>query len=160
MPNSHTEGLFDVLLAMLQSGRNSRTFHRILKQKELEKYKKDSVRSSLYKLKNKGYVTSSPEGWSVTKEGQKYIKNKETFSYIPSPFSKNDTQGVVISFDIPEPDRKLRNWLRNQIKIFGYVMLQQSLWIGPGPLPAKFLRRLENLGIRKNVKTFKIARKS
>jgi len=62
--------------------------------------------------------------------------------------------------DIPEQNRILRNWLRNQIKIFGYKMLQQSLWIGPSPLPPPFLKRLEDLNIRKNVKTFKITKKN
>ena len=52
----------------------------------------------------------------------------------------------------------MRRWLRNQIKIFGYKMLQQSLWLGPGPLPPAFLKRLEDLKIRKNVKTFKITK--
>jgi hypothetical protein len=39
-------------------------------------------------------------------------------------------------------------------------MLQQSLWIGPGPLPGSFLKRLEDLNIRKNIKTFKITKKN
>ena len=48
------------------------------------------------------------------------------------------------------------DWLRNQLKIFGYKMLQQSLWQGPGPLPIEFRKRLDDFGIKKNVKTFKM----
>ena len=61
--------------------------------------------------------------------------------------------------DIPEKDRFMRHWLRNKIKIFGYKMLQQSLWIGPGPLPSSFLKRLEDLDIKKNIKIFKITKR-
>jgi len=75
-----------------------------------------------------------------------------------STFPENSPHSMIISFDIPEKDRTMRRWLRNQIKIFGYKMLQQSLWIGPGPLPSSFLERLENLKIRKNIKTFKITK--
>jgi hypothetical protein len=38
-------------------------------------------------------------------------------------------------------------------------MLQQSLWLGPGPLPQEFLKRLNELGIRENIKIFPIKKK-
>ena len=92
---------------------------------------------------------------SVTKDNS----NGELFQNFPNPFNENEPHTVILSFDIPEKDRIKRNWLRNQIKIFGYKMLQQSLWVGPGPLPAVFIKRLEKMSIRKHVKTFKISKK-
>jgi hypothetical protein len=35
-------------------------------------------------------------------------------------------------------------------------MLQQSLWIGPGPLPSEFLERVNELKIRENIKLFNV----
>lgn len=157
--SSRGKGLLDLLLATLQSSRSTKVFRDILRERELTRYKQESVRSRLYKLRAKRYVTNTHSGWSLTKRGERLSEKRALLSYIPSPFSKQCPAGIVLAFDIPERDRKIRNWLRNQIKIFGYKMLQQSLWIGPGPLPPLFLKRLENLGIRKNVKTFKISTK-
>ena len=153
-----SETLVDLLMATLGSARNVRKFRSILSERKFNRYKKESVQVALSRLRSKGYVNNSSFGWSITKKGKTYRKDSQLLSYISSPFEKNSVPSMIISFDIPEQNRILRNWLRNQIKIFGYKMLQQSLWIGPSPLPPPFLKRLEDLNIRKNVKTFKITK--
>jgi len=153
---SYSESLMDLLIATLLSGRSVRRFRSILFERKLKRYKKESVRVALSRLRSKGFVNNSALGWSITKKGKTHIKKNRLLSYIKSPFGENQSSHTIISFDIPENTRMIRSWLRNQIKIFGYKMLQQSLWIGPGPLPPSFLKRLEDLNIRKNIKTFKI----
>lgn len=147
----------DLLIATLCCAKNTRRFYSIIREREFNRYKKESVRVALSKLRAKGYVNNSASGWIITKKGRKYsYRDTRPLSYIASPFAKNSQPSMIISFDIPENNRAVRHWLRNQIKIFGYKMLQQSLWIGPSPLPPSFLKCLEDLNIRKNVKTFKI----
>jgi phenylacetic acid degradation operon negative regulatory protein len=148
----------DLLIATLCSAKSSRRFHTILREEKFKQYKKESVKVALSRLCTKGYVDKSALGWSMTQKGKKMFEEINLLSYIVSPFTKDSPSNMIVSFDIPEKDRILRNWLRNQLKIFGYKMLQQSLWIGPGPLPSSFLQRLESLKMRKNVKTFKIAK--
>lgn len=150
----------DLLMATLFSARNTRKFHSIIREREFRRYKKESVRVGLSRLHTKGYLTNTTSGWLITKNGKKYIKNISLLSYIQSPFEKNSPEHTVVAFDIPEKNRVVRNWLRNQIRIFGYKMLQQSLWIGPGPIPSSFLKRLEDLNIRKNVKILKITKRN
>jgi DNA-binding transcriptional regulator PaaX len=156
----YSEGLVDLLIATLGSGRNAHRFYSIIRERKFNRYKKESVRVTLSRLHKKGYVGNSSLGWLITKKGKTYFKNKKLLDYITSPFEENSSAHTIISFDIPEKNRFIRYWLRNQIKIFGYKMLQQSLWIGPGPLPPSFLKRLEDLNIRKNIKTFKITKKN
>lgn len=156
---SYAESLVDLLMATLESARSVRRFRSILFERKLERYKKESIKVTLSRLHKKGYLENSTLGWSITKKGKEYNKNIRQLSYMTSPFKEKAPDGTIISFDIPEKNRIIRNWLRNQIKIFGYKMLQQSLWIGPGPLPSSFFKRLDNLNIRKNIKTFKIAKK-
>jgi DNA-binding transcriptional regulator PaaX len=151
-------GIGDLLMATLCSARSTRRFYAIIREREFKRYKKESVRIALSRLHKRGYMNNSSLGWSITEKGKERIKNSKLFYYISSPFVKNSPTHTIIAFDIPEKDRIIRLWLRNQIKIFGYKMLQQSLWIGPGPLPSSFLKRLEDLRIRKNVKTFKITK--
>jgi DNA-binding transcriptional regulator PaaX len=157
--NNFRESLTDLLMATLFSARNTHRFRSILSQRKFNRYKKESVRVALSRLHKKGYVENSNCNWSITKRGEKYIRDNHLFTYISSPFKENTLANMIISFDIPEKDRIKRHWLRNQLKIFSYKILQQSLWIGPGPLPQSFLKRLEDLNIKKNIKTFKITKK-
>lgn len=162
MPQEETylESLMDLLVATLASHRSIKRFRAILAERKFQRYKKASMRVSLSRLSKKGYIGNSESGWSITEKGKKYIKNTRLLSYIASPFGENSLDDTIIAFDIPEKNRMVRNWLRNQIKIFGYKMLQQSLWLGPGPLPPLFMKRLEDLKIRKNIKTFKLTKRN
>lgn len=146
----------DLLIATLGSGRNVKSFRAILREREFKRYKETSVRVELSRLRKRGYLNN----WSITEKGRSHNKNIFLLSYISSPFKENTSATQIVSFDIPETRRKLRTWLRNQIKIFGYKMLHQSLWLGPGPLPKSFIKRLENLKIRKNVRIFAITKKN
>ena len=154
----NSPSLGDLLAATLESGRSTRRFYAIIRERKFRQYKKESVRVALSRLHRKGLVNNSTLGWSITKKSKKYSRDIRLLDYIMSSFTKNSPVNMIISFDIPEKDRFMRHWLRNQIKIFGYKMLQQSLWIGPGPLPLPFLKRLEDLNIRKNIKTFKLTK--
>lgn len=153
------ESIGDLIVAMLLSNKNSCRFRKIIREREFARYKKESIQVSLSRLNKKGYLDNSPSGWSLTKKGKLLANKTLLFSYIPSPFNKNPPSNTIISFDIPGPKRLTRDWLRNQIKIFGYKMLQQSLWLGPGPFPNDFLKRLNDLEIRDNIKIFPIKKK-
>jgi len=63
---------------------------------------------------------------------------------------------VMVLFDIPEKKRKIRNWLRTQLKMWDFEMIQQSVWLGRGPLPKEFSARLHDLGVGECVKVFPI----
>ena len=60
----------------------------------------------------------------------------------------------MVMFDIPEEKRKIRDWLRKQLKLWGFIMIQQSVWFGKGKLTDNFKNHLELLGIKKNIKIF------
>lgn len=155
---SYSESISDLLIATLASSRNVRVFRSILRERKLRRYKEESIRVALSRLQSRGYVKNSTSGWEICDRTKKYRKNY-LLDYIPSPFSKH-IPNMIVAFDIPEKNRRVRNWLRNQLKIFKYEMLQKSLWTGPGPLPSAFLQRLENFKIRESVKTFKITKRN
>ena len=160
MTYAHQDSITDLIVGTICSGRSVKRFNQIIYERRLKRYREESFRVTLSRLHKKEYVNHSALGWSMNKKGRLYFSNARLLDYLPSPFEKKVPDGIVVAFDIPEGSRKVRNWLRNQLKIFGYKMMQQSLWIGPGPLPASFLKRLEDLNIRKNVKVFNIKRSS
>ena len=91
------------------------------------------------------------------KKERKIIKRKYLCSFI-STFSKNAPKNLLLIYDVPEAMKKERDWFRRQLKSFGFVMIQKSVWVGPSPLPKEFLDYLKEIKIGDNFKTFKLAK--
>ena len=78
-----------------------------------------------------------------------------TFS---SNLSKNAPKNLIVMYDIPHEKKKERDWFRRHLKKFNYVMIQKSVWVGPSPLPRDFLEYVTSIGLRKKLKTLKLAK--
>ncbi|MCX6751934.1 MAG: hypothetical protein NTZ87_00310 [Candidatus Nomurabacteria bacterium] len=91
-------------------------------------------------------------------------KNKENISkrlYLNSfvsQFKKDAPKNLLLMYDIPHTRKKERDWFRRQLKNFDFVMIQKSVWVGPSPLPADFVAYLKRIGLKKEFKTFKLAK--
>src|SRR3989344_5374628 len=113
---------------------------------------KQSFNNNLYRLRNKGILDFDSEKNILINKNN--LKRHTLFSKIEEK-PTGDTK-VMVLFDIPEKKRKIRNWLRLQLKLWDFEMLQQSVWLGKGPLPKEFTDRLRLLDVHKGVKIFKI----
>ncbi len=118
---------------------------------------KNTFRSTISRLRNKGFIDIEGGGWIITKSGREYLSkdNLKTFS---SPFEKSAKKDLLLMFDVPEECRHYRDWLREQLKEFGYTMIQQSVWAGPSPLPKEFKDYIKKLKLQKTIRTFKLAK--
>jgi DNA-binding transcriptional regulator PaaX len=152
--------LKDFLIAFLSSAKNTRRFHQILKERALKNYKVSTIRNTLSRLHRSGLVSNNRSEWNITPKGSEYYNKQKLFQKFESPFTKNNTPNTLVAFDIPEIYRMKRQWLRGQLKIYGYTMVQQSLWYGPGPIPKECLDKFRELEIKKNIKIFKITLKN
>jgi DNA-binding transcriptional regulator PaaX len=122
-------------------------------------YPKKSVDDTFYRLRKKGYVEIKSGKWILTKIGKEYFENKRKMSMkFCSPFVLNAPKNLLLMFDIPESKRAERNWLRWHLREFQYYMIQQSVWVGPSPLPKKFGAHLKAMGLYNCIKTFKLAK--
>ncbi len=54
-----------------------------------------------------------------------------------------DGQWEMALFDIPEAERKIRNRLRNQLKVEKFGQLQKSVWLKPSGTPSGQLQKIE-----------------
>lgn len=151
-----TNSLSEHLIAFLLSARSTRTYYRILREQRIARYKKQQVQIALSRLQKSGILEKNNDNWNITDQGRILWARTQQFTLIPSPFKKGALAQTIIAFDIPETKRRERTWLRSQLKAFGYVMLQKSLWRGPSPLPKEFKERLKVLKIETGVKTFTI----
>ena len=85
---------------------------------------------------------------------------KRNFYYISfhSDFKLNSPKDLIVMYDIPENKKKERDWFRRQLKNFGYIIIQRSVWVGPSPLPKDFLDYVKFIGLKDELKTFKLAK--
>lgn len=88
---------------------------------------------------------------------KKILKRKYLYSFV-SDFNKDTPKNLLLIYDIPEGKKKERDWFRRQLKNFGFIMIQRSVWVGPSPLPEEFLNYLKRIGLDKEFKTFKLAK--
>ncbi len=104
------------------------------------KFKKESFSVALARLQKQGLVEK--EGgrqyaiWKITSKGKgKQIGYKLKF---PQP----DGMPRLVMYDIPETDKKKRNWIRTELIALGYAQLQKSVWLGYCPVSENFIKSL------------------
>ncbi len=149
--------LADFLISHLLSMKSTKIYRknlytRINKRRNTEH---NQYNTTLHRLKKRGFIEIDSSGLIT------FNKNKERL-FVRLEYIKEkpgNKKSIIIIFDIPEKHRKIRNWLRNQLKIWDFEMVQQSVWVGKGPLPRKFTDHLKILGVHKNVKMFSVVQK-
>ncbi|MFH0806525.1 MAG: hypothetical protein V1885_02270 [Candidatus Brennerbacteria bacterium] len=125
--------------------------------------KESTLRATLSRLRTLDLVESKKGIWSVTEKGRRYLRGKK-FRMMRShgkysSFVTKRKRNMIIAFDIPEPDKKKRDWLRVELRCLGFVPIQKSVWFGPAPLPEKFLASLSELALLPFVKFFSATEK-
>lgn len=121
-------------------------------------------------LKREGLIkkqnNNKRSAWYITKAGRKKYalmqeRNKNNLfsaAYIDfAPLMGGGT--TIITFDVPERDRKKRDWLRAALLEMGCQLLQKSVWIGKGSVDEKFIHALQERGMVDYVHIFSIDRK-
>jgi CRISPR-associated endonuclease Cas2 len=95
---------------------------------------------------------------STSKRDKKERVRSEYNSSFENPFNENSSKDLLIVYDIPESKKRERDWFRRQLKKFGYILIQRSVWVGPSPLPNYFLKYIKEIGIEKSFISFKLAK--
>lgn len=113
---------------------------------------------TLSRLKDRGLIKNQAGLWQITNYGKEKISKSKFFKKYAlekPPRIKSDRK-IIIAFDIPEARRKDRNWLRIELVTMGFKKIQQSVWLGPTPLPPEFVEFLKVAKITPFLKFFEI----
>lgn len=120
----------------------------------------NTIRTTLYRLRQNGLVEQEDGEWRITKMGRiciEHLQQQRTITlpqHTKRPESTHATKQMIISFDIPESKRNLRQWIRIELVYLGFELLQKSVWIGPAPLPASFVSALHEIDALQYMKFF------
>jgi len=120
---------------------------------------KNSIKSTLSKLKRRGWINNNEKGWYLMPSGKKYFNENYIFlKKFKSLFTNTAPKNLLIMFDVPEEKRRHRDWLRRQLREYDFIMIQRSVWVGPSPLPEEFTSFSKSIKIDKCLKTFKLSK--
>lgn len=147
----------DYIIAFLFSCKSTRMMNRILWERVNKRHliNKNSFNKNLNRLKEKGIIGIIDKQISINRQ-----KLNQLYKYRLIYAKPENKSKIIIIFDIPETERKTRNWLRNQIKLWGFTMIQKSVWLGNSPLPEEFQDRVKLLNIKRYIKIFNVQQKN
>lgn len=112
----------------------------------------DRFIDNLWNLKNSGYIEIKKE---TNGNRSVCLTTKGRIKYLESDSDKSDDGKMrILSFDIPEDLRRVRNQFRRSIKRIGFKQLQQSLWACPYPRAGQIDIIINELGIKPYVAYF------
>ena len=126
---------------------------------KFKEYKQKSLSGTMSRLIKEGFIEEDSESLRATLKGKNYIKKKiDSLRQFEFKFEKDAPKDLIVMFDVPEPKKAEREWLRWHLKKFNYLMIQKSVWVGPSPLPKEFLDYAGRIGLKDSLKTFKLAK--
>lgn len=118
----------------------------------------------LSKLKKDGLIASRGKrgsGWDITKAGLQKLdllhhQIQDGFPTAKKYTCEKSNSLIIIGFDIPEKQRRKRNWVRRVLIELGFKMLQKSVWIGKIKAPKEFLDDVKNLKMMDYLEIFSV----
>lgn len=147
----------DQLIAFLFSCRSTSIRREILwnRVKKRRRISKAVFYQSIYRLKKRGFIEGVDECYKLSNKGKIYYSNP--YNKIKEKIKKD--RKIILMFDIPDKNKRAREWIRRQLKFWNFKMEQESVWIGYGPLPEEFKKRLIELKVDNGVKIFNVQNK-
>lgn len=119
--------------------------------KKLINRRKYYINDSLHRLVDKGLVQEFEKNGKkylkLTKEGKRALFRFEAKSLASQKPLRWDGKYRIIIFDIKESDRFIRNDIRYFLLQFGFIKLQNSVWIYPYPCEGAFNLMKANLDL-------------
>ena len=116
----------------------------------------------LYKLKKEGIIAlGGRRTWHITARGIHYLDQKQRKDdHIGPPFyySAASHEFTIVTYDVPESERKKRAWLRAALANMKFQRLQKSVWAGKVTIPEEFLKDAQQLRILPYIDIFVVTK--
>ena len=119
-------------------------------------------------LKNQGLVIKRKEEmksrWVLTRCGKEKMRQykksrQDPFSTARIAFAKTKGAGIaIISYDIPEKERRKRDWIRMCLVEMGCEKIQKSVWLAKGMIDENFIHALRERNLLGRVHIFAVTK--
>ncbi len=115
-------------------------------------YKKQSVYNTFARLHRQGYLKREKRAGKVFYKLPEVVRKElqvfDRLSLRHRSSASWDRRWRLVSFDIPETQRKYRDTLRWKLKRLGLKQFQQSIWVTPYPLEDNFQQIIVEGGLQ------------
>ena len=117
----------------------------------------------LYLLRKDGLVAEKRGDMRLTRRGEAKLETlrKRLEKMLPAPPrypSALSDEIIIISFDIPERERRKRAWLRAVLTNMEFKLYHKSLWVARIKIPAEFIEDLVRYRLAGYVAIFAVTR--
>ncbi|MCX6702450.1 MAG: hypothetical protein NTW60_01105 [Candidatus Wolfebacteria bacterium] len=138
--------------------------HQEMDQQKINSQEKQRFRELLYHLRKDGLIEETKKEndrfLKLTQRGKIQLEKLRLSRSDMLPrskyeYKKEDILKIVI-FDIPEREKRKRNWLRAVLSNLDFKILQKSVWVGKTKLPKEFVVDLRNLNLTDYVEIFAV----
>jgi hypothetical protein len=172
------EGMLEIADIFLSSPAESRRwFHHIptyerhwFKTNWAETYRnRQQFYKTLDRLRHEGFIVRKgpkrTSSWILTKRGEEKIetyreRRADPFSSAHVNFAAPEGGGVtIVTFDIPETERRKRNWVRACLAEMDFRMLQKSVWVAHGQIDEDFVYALRERDLMPYIHIFSVAKR-
>jgi DNA-binding transcriptional regulator PaaX len=163
--------LFEIFLQAGYGASISRFEHvaRKIESRRLAEREKQRIRQNYYatlsRLKKDGLIKTenikANKLFFITAMGRQklsFLQDRDRESLPRTPKAEAGDKFIIVAFDVPEKEKRKRNWLRYALRYMGLVMIQRSVWAGKVKLPEDFLHSLRKLKLLDCVEIFEISK--
>ena len=129
---------------------------------DFDKHRRNILSATLSRMKKNGLLKTKNREWFITSEGAEFLggRNEDIRRFFPrrAVKSRNQDKRMIVIFDVPETEKRYREWLRSELVGLGFEMIQKSVWFGP-PLPREFVEYLSEIKLLNCIRFFKATEK-
>ncbi len=118
----------DMLIGFLCSGRSAKRMSKIANDRAMYRYRR---KHAIERLIRQGLIRKRGEHASITNRGLLLIDNAISRNRKALDSQVWDQKWRIVSYDIPESHKLLRDTVRRVLKRAGFIKFQQSIWIFP-----------------------------
>lgn len=141
---------------------HAREQNRFLRETQVRK----RYQKLLSELRTDGLLAEHTNGSSkiltLTEKGLKKLRalreRKKTMLTKPRYPKENASVFSIVTFDVPEAEKRKREWLRSALRELGFRMVQKSVWLGKVKIPKVFLDDLRRFELVDFVEIFQITK--
>ena len=117
----------------------------------------------LVRLNAQGFIEKTPKkAWRLTERGiaKRHTLRAQHAAALPHAryLPRQSAEWNIVMFDVPETEKRKRDWLRAALSRTGYKRLQKSVFAGKIKLPEEFLNDVRRLRLLPYVAIFAITK--
>ncbi len=138
--------------------------HRARERARIVSAPRRQLHNVIYLLKKQNLIRDPEKGdsFNLTSRGRVYLarlRSKKRIALPDNHYTVQKTSEIkIVVFDIPEREKRKREWVRVALRRIGFRIVQKSVWAGKVSIPEDFIKQLNALHLLPYVKILAVTK--